>query len=370
MKKFLYITDREEYTEHNFIGPLFEKYLPRFLDVDIVYFSKYKSYFEDRGGGHFVVPIHEKKDILKYLCDNDIDVFKYDYVVVRNMYDILDSILTGRDIYNIKVGYRLSFPKIASKLEHAKAENRSNILLEIDKKVKSYTRTKMINQCDIFLPTSQGLKDIYCPDVTTKTHIVRSGIDPDKVHSKISRGDDKIVFAYNGTLSKLRSFRTVLEAFSELKHDNWKLYISTKDRDHATTCLKDFRAISDKVIVSEAETKNELLNLMAECDIGLSLLPNIDVFNTSIHLKTVDYYTTSIPTLMTNSNKNQEVFTDGKDAWLCDFDKDSIVKKLSEIMQTPKEEIRTMGVAGQARLLDKRDYRKIASMLAEAMKLL
>jgi len=369
VKKFLYITDREEYTEHNFIGPLFEKYLPKFMDVDIVYLSKYKSYFEKRNG-RFIIPIHEKKDILKYLCDNDVDIFKYDYVVVRNMYEILENILASKDTYNIKVGYRLSFPKLASKLEHAKAENKSNILLEIDKKVKTYTRTKMINQCDIFLPTSQGLKDVYCPNVTTKTHIVCSGIDPDKVHSKISRGDDKIIFAYNGTLSRLRDFRTVLEAFSELKHKNWKLYISTKDKDKATDCLDDFNSLKKRVEITKAETKNELLNLMATCDVGLSLLPNIDVFNTSIHLKTVDYYTTSIPTLMTNSAKNREIFTDNVDAWLCDFNKDSILIKLNEIIETPKEQMRTMGVAGQARLLDQRDYRKIASLLASAMNLL
>ena len=367
MKKFLYITDREEYTEHNFIGPLFEKYLPKYINVDIVYFSKYKSYFENRGDGHFVVPLHEKKDILKFLCDNDIDVCKYDYVVVRNMYDILDNILTSRDTYNIKVGYRLSFPKIASKLEHAKAENESNILQEIDKKIKSYTRTKIINRCDIFLPTSKTLKDTYCPEVTTKTHIIRSGIDPEKIHSKISRGDNIIIFAYNGTLSKLRDFRTVLEAFSEIKYKNWKLYISTKDKKIAQEYLANLNLNKEKVEITEAETKNELLALMANCDVGLSLLPDIDLFNTSIHLKTVDYYTTAIPTLMTNSKKNRKTFTDNVNAWLCDFDKKSIINKLSEIMQTPKEKIRTMGTAGQTKLLEKRDYRKIASDLAEAM---
>jgi len=366
MKKFLYITDREEYTEHNFIGPLFEKYLPCYMDVDVVYLAKFKSFLEKRDG-HFFVPMYEKKDILKYLNANGVDVSSYDYVVVRNMYDILENILSLKETYNIKVGYRLSSPKIDSKLENAKAENKSNILLEIDKKIKSYTSTKLINKCDIFLPTSNTLKDIYCPEVTTKTHIVRSGIDPDKVHSKISRGDDTIVFAYNGTLSKLRDFRTVLEAFSELKSKNWKLYISTKDKEIAQECLVDLDLDKEKVKITEAETKNELLNLMANCDVGLSLLPDIDLFNTSIHLKTVDYYTTAIPTLMTNSNKNRKTFTDSADAWLCDFDKKSIVNKLSEIMQTPKEKMRTMGVAGQAKLLEKRDYRKIASDLADAM---
>ncbi len=159
----------------------------------------------------------------------------------------------------------------------------------------------------------------------------------------------------------------MLEAFSELKAENWKLYISTKDKKIAQECLADLSLDKEKVEITEAETKNELLNLMANCDVGLSLLPDIDLFNTSIHLKTVDYYTTAIPTLMTDSNKNRKTFTDSTDAWLCKFDKDSIVDKLSEIMNTPKEKMRTMGVAGQAKLLEKRDYRKIASDLAEAM---
>ncbi len=368
MENFLYITDREEYTEHNFIGPLFEKYLPKHMNVDVVYFSKYKSFFEDRGNGRFIVPIHEKQDILSYLEENDIDIYKYDYVVVRNIYDVLENILSKKDKYGIKVGYRLSFPKISAKLEHAKAENRSNILLEIDKKIKMHTRAKLINRCDIFLPTSNTLKDVYCSDINIKTHAIRSGIDPDKVHSKISRGDDTIVFTYTGTLSKLRDFKTVLEAFNELEYKNWKLYISTKDTDSANECLQSLNIPSEKVEVIEAETKDELLNLMAKCDVGLSLLPDINLFNTSIHLKTVDYYTTAIPTLMTNSEKNRKTFTDGKDAWLCDFSKDAILSKLEEIMQTPKNKIRAMGVAGQAQLLEKRDYRKIAADLAEVLK--
>jgi len=367
MKNFLYITDREEYTEHNFIGALFEKYLPELMNVDVVYFSKYKSFFEDRGNGHFVAPIHEKNDILQYLGENDINVHKYDYVVVRNIYDILENILKNRDKYNIKVGYRLSFPKVSFKLENAKAENRSTILMKIDEKMKLHTRAKLINKCDIFLPTSHTLNDIYCPDINIKTHIVRSGIDPDNIHLKIRRKDDKILFVYAGTLSKLRSFETVLKAFNELKADNWKLYILTKNHKEADDYVADLELSSDNVEVKKAETKDELLDIVAHCDVGLSLLPNIDIFNTSTQLKTIDYYTTSIPTLMTNSEKNRKLFTDNIDAWLSDFDKNSIVTKLNEIIETPKDKIRTMGLAGQTKLLEKRDYRKIARDLAEAM---
>ena len=34
MEKFLYITDQDEYTDHSFIGPLFEKYLKEYFDID------------------------------------------------------------------------------------------------------------------------------------------------------------------------------------------------------------------------------------------------------------------------------------------------------------------------------------------------
>jgi glycosyltransferase involved in cell wall biosynthesis len=367
MKKILYITDREEYTEHNFIGPLFEKYLPELMDVDIVYLTKYKSDFEDRNG-RFIVPIHEKNDILKYLSENEIDVFKYDFVIVRNMYKILDNILSLRGTYDIKVGYRLSFPKLALKLEQARAENKSNILLKIEKKIRTYTRTKLINRCDIFLPTSKELKDIYCPNVTTKTHIIPSGIDPDNIRTKVKRGDDKIKFVYSGSLSKIRKFKIVIKAFNELKHDNWKLYIFTSDKKIAQKYLNEYSSIKERVRITKAESRDELLALMTNCDIGLSLQPNIDLFNTSINIKTVEYYTAAIPVLMTNSDKSREIFSDCTDALLCEFDKDSIVKKLNKIMETSKDQIRKMGEAGQAKLLEKRDYREITSKFAEALR--
>lgn len=48
MEKLLYITDQSEYTDHSFIGPLFEKYLKEFYEVDIVYFSEFKAEFEKK----------------------------------------------------------------------------------------------------------------------------------------------------------------------------------------------------------------------------------------------------------------------------------------------------------------------------------
>jgi len=366
MKKFLYITDREEYSEHNFIGPLFEKYLPDYMDVDIVYFSKYKSYFENKNG-HFIVPIHERKDILKFLSENGVNVFAYDYVVVRNIHDVLENILAAKDTYNIKVGFRLSFPKIVVALERAKVEKGSTILKSIDAKLKTHAKLKLINQCDIFLPTSRRMQEVYYPGVTTKIHVIPSAIDPSRVHEKVSRGDGKIVFSYIGTLSKLRNFELILESFNSLKSDNWELLISTVDEAYAQNCIEDFVKIKDKIKIIKANTKEELLDVIAHCDVGVALLPDIDIFRTSVPLKIIDYYTSGIPALISNNELNHTVFENDKDAWICDFDKDMITSKIEEIIANPKDKIREMGKSGQQKLLDTRNYKVIAEKLAKAM---
>jgi len=367
MKKFLYITDREEYSEHNFIGPLFEKYLPAYLDVNIVYFSKYKSYFENKNG-HFIVPIHERKDILKYLSENGVDVFAYDYVVVRNIHDVLENILASKDIYNIKVGYRLSFPKITVALERAKAEQGSTLIKSIDAKLKTHAKLKLINQCDIFLPTSRRMQKVYYPDVTTKIHVLPSAIDPSRVHPKVSRSDEKIVFTHIGTLSKLRNFELILEAFNSLNSENWELLISTIDEAYALNCIENFGKIKDKIKIIKSHTKEELLDVIAHSDVGVALLPDIDIFRTSVPLKIIDYYTSGVPALISNNELNNSVFENDKDAWICDFAQESITNKLEEIISNPKDKIREMGKSGQQKLLDTRNYKDVAKNLAQAMK--
>ena len=366
MKKILYITDREEYSEHNFIGPLFEKYLSEYLQVDIVYFSSYKSYLGQKDRC-LIIPEFKKKNMFKCLEDNNINISSYDYIIVRNMHDVLKYVLENKNKYNIKVGFRLSFPKITGELERAKAENRSNLVKVINHKLRTYSKSQLINQCDIFLPTSKQMQEVYYPNIKTKIFVIPSAIDPQRLHDKVSRNDKKIIFAYEGTLSKLRNFEVVLEAFCTIKKDNWELHISTKDMEYAKEYVKSSSLNQDKIKISKATTKDELLNFITRCDVGLSLLPDISIFNTSVHLKIMDYYTSGVPSLMSNNAQNSSIFTDEKDAWLCDFNIKAISQKLEKIIDTPKDKIRAMGKAGQERLLDVRNYKIIAKKLSNAL---
>ncbi len=366
MQKILYITDREEYSEHNFIGPLFEKYLPEHLDIDIIYFTKFKSYF-GRKDNQLVIPEFKKKRLFGCLEDNGIDVSRYDCVIVRNMHDVLEYVLENKSKYNIKVGFRLSFPKITAELEKAKAENRSSLIQVANHKIKTYIKSNLIDRCDIFLPTSKQMQEVYYPNVKTKMFIIPSAIDPERIHEKMSRDDDKTVFAYNGTLSKLRNFEVLMEAFELLKKDNWELDIATKDANLTESYVKPYKSIANNIKISKASTKEDLIDFISRCDVGLCLLPNIDLFNTSLHLKIVNYYTSGIPTLMSNNEQNSSIFTDEKDAWLCNFDANEIKNELEKIIDTPKDKIKEMGELGQKRLLEVRNYKVIAKQLSDAL---
>ncbi|MCF6173256.1 MAG: glycosyltransferase [Campylobacteraceae bacterium] len=363
MQKVLYITDREEYSEHNFIGPLFEKYLPEHLDIDIIYFTKFKSYL-GRKDNLFVIPEYEKKNLFACLEDNKVDISSYDCVIIRNMHDVLEYVLENKNKYGIKVAFRLSFPKISGELERAKAENRASMIQVINHRLKTYIKSKLINRCDIFLPTSKQMQEVYYPDVSTKTFIIPSAIDPQRLHKKVTRDDDKIIFAYDGTLSKLRNFELVLEAFKSVQKDNWKLNISTKDVEFAKDYIASYASIADKIKISKADTKEELLDFITKCDVGLALLPDISIFNTSVHLKIMDYYTSGVPSLMSNNTQNSSIFTNEKDAWLCDFEVQDIKNELEKIMDTPRQKIREMGKLGQERLLEVRNYKDIAKKLS------
>ncbi len=370
MKRFLYITDQDEYTDHSFIGPLFEKYLKEYFVVDIVYFSEFKAEFEKKDEHRFILPIADKGKVIQELSNAGINISSYSYIVVRNSAEILKHVLSQSGNYNYKVGYRLSFPKRRAKMQVDKANNKASFLKYVNNTLTTYSETKIINQCDIFIPTSNQMHDEYFEGVTIKTFICPPAIDPDELHNNIQHEGTEKRFFYAGTLDKLREFETVLEAFNEVKSKDWKLTISTKDPEYANDVVSFYSNLSQNVEIKNANTKQELLDLIAKSDIGVSILPEIPLFNTSTPVKIMDYYSSGIPCIMTNNANNNTLFTDDFDAWFCKFDKELIKKKIEYIVGLSKEDVTQVGIRGQQRLLEIRNYKKIATNLAETLELL
>lgn len=367
MKKLLYITDQDEYVDHSFIAPLFEIYLKKHLIVDIVYFTDFKSDFAQKDSHHFVVPSRYKTTLFPELKRNDIDIKRYDFVMVRNNINIMKQVLKDRNRYHYKALYRFSFPKRSMQIHCEGAEEKSQILNHCLHYLKTKKEIKIINRCDAFLPTSQKMHETFRPEVNISTIICSPAIDPGKIHTHQQHEEEELRFVYEGTLDKVRDFGTILEAFNALEHTKWKLYISTRDVEFAYTLLEAYPDIKQNIKIFNAKTKDALLNLIAKTDIGIALLPDLPVYNTSTPVKVYDYYASGVPALMTQTDHTSTLFTDSHDAWFTTFDAKSIEKKLKSLLLLSKEEIAAIGAQGQKRLLDVKNYETIAKHIADQL---
>ena len=370
MKKLLYITDQDEYVDHSFIAPLFETYLKKYIHVDIVYFTEFKSDFERKDAHRFTVPSRYKNILLDELKSNNIGMESYDFVMVRNDIDIMKHVLKHRDTYHYKALFRFSFPKRSIKISCDKAENKKNLLSQMRHHFKTKRETKIINQCDAFLPTSQAMHKTFRPQVHIPTIICPPAINPAILHKNEQHSKDEKRFVYEGTLDKVREFETVLDAFSKLKSDTWKLIISTRDIPYAQKMLENYPHIKDHIELCNAQTKEALIDLIAKADIGVALLPDIPIYNASTPVKVFDYYSSAVPCLMTRAEHIGTIFTDCDDAWFCDFTQDDISKKLEHLLRLSKDEVAKVGEHGQQRLLETRNYETIAKKIADQLEVL
>ena len=370
MQKFLYITDQDEFSDNSFIGPLFEKYLAVHFDIDIIYFSKVKEALEKKGDNKIIVPVAEKLNVLEVLENHGVDLKGYSFVTVRNDTKILKEVLKQRSTYGFKVAFRLSFPKRIAKLQIDEANNKRSFLDIINNKIQLHQEEGLINDCDIFLPTTRKMRDDHLKGVKTRTFVIPSAIDPESLEENQHHTGEEKRFFYAGTLDKLREFETVLDAFDESEPGTFKIMISTKDPEYVEDLMAKYTNLVSFIEIYNPKDKTELLDLISKADIGLSILPDIALFNSSVPVKVMDYYATAIPCLMSKNETNEAVFEDGKTAWMCDFDKESIKAKIHEITSHSKQEVIDVGLNGQKRLLDIRNYKRIADDLAHQLNIL
>ncbi|PHS37592.1 MAG: glycosyl transferase family 1 [Sulfurovum sp.] len=369
-RRLLYITDQDEYMDHSFIAPLFEIYLKKYLHIDIVYFTEFKSDFEHKDLYHFIVPSRYKNALLDELNRNNVDMQSYDYVMVRNNIEILEQVLRDRETYGYKALFRFSYPKRSIKISCAEAENKTDLLAPVVHHFKTASETNIINQCDAFLPTSRAMHKAFRPDVNITTILCPPAINPRLLYENEQHTEDEKRFVYVGTLDALREFETVLDAFSQLESKKWKLLISTRDTSYAEEMLENYPHIKDQIEICNAQTKEAMLELIAKSDIGVALLPAIPIYTTSTSVKIFDYYASAVPCLMANAEHTATIFTNRVDAWFCNFSKEDICKEIEYLITLSKHEVMKVGEKGQQRLLDIRNYETIAKTIAQKIETL
>jgi hypothetical protein len=363
MRKLLYITDQQEYSENGTISTLFDIYLKEYWDVHIVYITKYKHSFQEKGS-HFIVPITQQKNLLEYLTLKGIDIDTYSFVFVRNKTMVLQNVLQNKAKYNYKIGFRVSYPIKHHKLEYINTFFPYSLIKKIQYKQKIVHRDNLINQCDLFLPSSQEAKDEFYENIKIKSFPIFTGLDPDLLNEHIVSKSDLTKFIYIGSIDEIREFEVILDSLVLLIDEKWHLTISTTNKTYISNLLNKYPQLKNKITLASAISLKELREQINQNDIGIALLPRNKFYDTVIADKVIDYYSCSLPTLLTSNKKNHSIFNDDE-AFFADFNTTSISNKLKELIHSPSEQDAIVGNNGQKKLLAlKRNYKILAKSLA------
>ncbi len=366
MKKLLYITDQEEYSENGTISTLFDIYLKDYWNVHIVYVTKYKNSFQKKSS-HYIVPSEYQQDIIEYLEKNDVNIYEFDFVFVRNKRTVLKNVLKNKAIYEYKIAFRVSYPIKHHKLEYTNTFFPYSLVKAYQYKVKLEDRNALVNKCDLFLPSSVEAKDVFYSDIKIESFPIFTGLDPDMLNDHLISKNDITKFIYIGSLDKIRSFDTILDAFSEIKNQNWYLTISTTNKTYILNLLKNYPQLSNKISLVSAMSIKTLREQINKNDIGIALQPRNKFYDTILPDKVLDYYSCSLPTLLTVNKKNKSIFNEDE-AFFSDFNVASIRAKISELIDLSSEDEAKVGNNGQKKLLTlKRNYKVLSQTLAQKL---
>ncbi len=366
MKKLLYITDQQEYSEHGTIGALFHGYLKQYMTVHVVYFTKYKHSFQIKGDD-FIVPEHRNDNIIDYLLKKEIDIASYDFVFVRNIAKILENVLHYRSKFHYKVGFRASFAKSSEAYERSKLEG-AGWLKSLQIQWGNRRKDHLLNQVDLFMPTSTQMQRVFYPNVTCKVYPLLTALNPATMSVREVRGDAVRRFIYVGSLDPLREFEVVLDAFNTITELHWSLSVSVYNPKTIRELLKLYPKIRDRVSIDDADELAAIKAQVCGSDVGLALLPDRDLYNNALSAKVVDYYACAVPALLSDNTKNRSVFEEGSEALFSPFESEAIAQRLKALIDTDEETLIEMGRKGQTKLIaQERSYDVMAAKLAKEL---
>lgn len=343
--KLLYISDKFDFEPHSFIDGVIKKYLRNHIDVDLVYWSKHHNFLKI--DNLFLIPY--KQNLTKY-----IDLKKYDIIIVRNFFHILNKILSFKKRYNYKVGFQLSFPHTYRRLYQAKIEKKAVLRKTIEFKIKTFFEKRLINQCDYFFPISKEMKKIFYNDINTSFFILPLGIDENLVIKKEFAPHKNLKMIYIGTIDKLRNFDNVLDYLTKYSNKNWILDIYSK------TNPKIPETIKDKINFKGYIEHKKIIKKISEYDIGIFLLPENKLYSVASPTKVMEYYQAGIPTVMSDIKECRDLFYPDK-GFIMNFDN----LNFDPVFNTDLKKLNKMGIEGQQVLLKKRNYKNIAKELYE-----
>lgn len=356
MKKLIYYSDHHEDSNHTSVESMFGKYLRKYYNIQTIYYGD-KDYKIDE----FKICVKDKYNFMK-----NSEIFKeFDFFIIRNDFRLLKNIIKYKkqSKKNFKIGFQPTFLHSYRRVVQSRIENKALIRKYIQYLFATKKENSLLKECDFLLPISK-MMDIFLNKYQILSTPLYSCFDFDNEPKKIVKNDDEIVrFIYIGTIDRLREFDKIFTSFDRVKSKNWSFDIYTKNFDYAQNLTSSMKNNKNHIQIHKPIKREKLYNLISNFDIGISLIPIVDLYNVSSPIKLVEYFACQVSTLTTAIPEAVELFCDKNCAFFTQFDTLSITEKLEEIINTKKDKIHKMGNIGYEIIKKNRNYELLATHL-------
>lgn len=360
--RILLITDQAPDSNHSAIQGVFNGHLKKYAEVDLVYFDRTLDR-PSAGGGKLVLPYRFKRRQIMHGLKALIDPAAYDFVIVRNFFPVLRSVLSHRERHGYRVGFWESFPHSFRRIYEARATGRAVLRKTIEYAIKRRLERRLIERCDFYLPITETFKARFHPDLSIPCLPLPMGVD----FSRIDAGpppenpDARKRFIYVGAVDQLRRLDLIVSAFSRVKGD-FVLDLYTPSNNELVKEISLAAATDPRIRVHPPKPRNELLHLMRQYDVGVGLIPESPLYEVSSPTKTLEYYAAGIPAIINRLPEYSSLF-DERSAFLCALGEPEIRDTVAGILPMSRTVLRQMGDTGRRAVQSSRDYAVIAAEL-------
>lgn len=357
--RLLCVVDKKHPINHSFVDDMLSKNLPdKNLRVSIICSQgimvkkpvKYNKsslipLLKKRKGfnrflNFFILYFLMRKLITKYTKKNEkVSVF------IRNepIYLLVASLLRKKYCSLI---YQQSFPhEFHSKKDISIKKRITKKILRVCKNninlVLGVSELSLIRLRKIF-GDNQNIVYKYIPLLVDKNIII------DEEMIKELKGNS-LKFIYIGTHAKIRNLNIVIEAAIEVlnAHKEDKMTDITftfiggnkRDIERLSSEIEKYNIYDYKeIIFLEKIPRNELLNILPDYDVGISLIPPLEIYKESSPTKLTEYMAKGLPVLASKGiDLQEEIIRKSNTGWLIEFNKTAIRDAFENIILNNNE---------------------------------
>jgi len=184
--------------------------------------------------------------------------------------------------------------------------------------------------------------------------------------------DDKTLFLYVGTLTRLRGLEVLIEGFAAAVADDHTMHlviVGTGPRPEDLTFLKSLAVklgIMDRLTFTGRLQPDAVDEWLAVCDIGVSAIPDNPIYKYSSPIKILEYMVFGKPVLASNLLPQEKLITASKGGLVVTHSLEGYANGFNSMKKLSVPERNRMGALGKAYVVKHRSFNVMANQILAA----